>query len=142
MNPPLADTVIPGGGLVVAVETGVRHAALGPGVRIVAPLTPVIFTMGFAPGVPPEYGMWRAALEAAAQLLSFVVGFGHVAVATLNTSCRNTRIDLDTPAAPPAESSTRITNENVPGAVGLPVVLPPFERARPDGSAPELIDHL
>lgn len=76
------------------------------------------------------------------QLLSFVVGSGHVALVTLNTSCRNTYTDLDTPAAAAAESSTRITNENVPGAVGLPVVLPPDDRARPGGSAPELIVHL
>ena len=56
--------------------------------------------------------------------------------------CRNTKIDLDTPAEAPAESLTRMTNVNVPAAVGLPVVLPPVDRAKPPGNAPELIDHL
>jgi hypothetical protein len=65
-----------------------------------------------------------------------------VALVVVKAICRNTKIDLATPAAAPAESSTRITNEKVPAAVGLPVVLPPADNARPGGSAPELIDHL
>jgi hypothetical protein len=60
----------------------------------------------------------------------------------MNASCRNTRIDLGTPAAAPEASSTRTTNENVPTVVGLPVVLPPDESNTPGGSAPSLIDHL
>jgi hypothetical protein len=66
----------------------------------------------------------------------------HFALELVKAIRRNTKIDLDTPAALPAESSTRITNEKVPAVVGLPVVLPPDDSARPGGSAPELIDHL
>jgi hypothetical protein len=59
-----------------------------------------------------------------------------------NAICRNTKIDLDTPAAAPAESSTRTANEKVPTVVGLPVVLPPEDNANPGGRAPDEIDHL
>jgi hypothetical protein len=53
MNPPLADTVIPGGGLFV--EIGPPHPGLiKMGWVYVPPVTLVILTMGFAPGVPPE----------------------------------------------------------------------------------------
>lgn len=53
MAPPLADTVMPGGGFVVGV--GLLNTMQPPlrGVLIVA-LTLVILTMGFAPVVPPE----------------------------------------------------------------------------------------
>jgi hypothetical protein len=51
-------------------------------------------------------------------------------------------IELGAPAAAPAESSSRTTNEKVPTVVGLPVVLPPVDNARPGGRAPPWIDHL
>jgi len=51
-------------------------------------------------------------------------------------------IDLGTPAAAPAESSTRTTNEKVPEAVGLPVALPFEDKATPAGSEPDETDHL
>jgi hypothetical protein len=54
MTPPLAETVIPGGGLVVGLDTGVPHPPLRPGVLIVPFRTPVTLTVGFEPGVPPE----------------------------------------------------------------------------------------
>ena len=66
----------------------------------------------------------------------------HVAVVVVNAICRNTKIEVGTPAAPPAESSTRTTNEKVPGAVGLPVALPVDDKLTPDGRAPDEIDHL
>ena len=65
-----------------------------------------------------------------------------VALVVVKAICRNTLIDVGTPAAAPAESSTRITNGKVPTAVGLPVVLPLDDTARPGGRDPELIDHL
>jgi hypothetical protein len=65
-----------------------------------------------------------------------------LALAVVKTICRNTRIDLATPAALPAESSSRTTNEKVPTAVGVPVVLPADDKTNPGGSAPELIDHV
>ena len=66
----------------------------------------------------------------------------HSAYLSINAICRNTKIDLDTPAAAPAESSTRTTNEKVPTVVGLPVALPPEDNANPGGRAPDEIDHL
>jgi hypothetical protein len=65
-----------------------------------------------------------------------------VAVVVVNAICRNTKIDVGTPAAAPAESSTRTTNENVPTAVGVPVALPFEDNTTPAGSAPDEIDHL
>jgi hypothetical protein len=66
----------------------------------------------------------------------------HFALVVVKAICRNTKIDVGTPAAPPAASSTRTTNENVPGAVGLPVAMPFEDRVTPPGRAPDEIDHL
>src|ERR1035437_1160997 len=66
----------------------------------------------------------------------------HVPVVAVKAICRNTRIEVGAPAAPPAESSTRTMNEKLPPEVGLPVVLPPVDNARPGGSAPPSSDHL
>ena len=68
--------------------------------------------------------------------------FVQLALVVVQATCRNTKIDVNTPAALPAESPTRTTNEKVPEAVGLPVALPPDDTAKPPGRAPELIDHL
>jgi hypothetical protein len=96
---------------------------------------PVSVTVTFGvPPAPPVYFNWVVH-----PLMADPV---QVPVVVVKAICRNTKIDLATPAAAPAESSTRITNEKVPAAVGLPVVLPPADNARPGGSAPELIDHL
>jgi hypothetical protein len=48
--------------------------------------------------------------------------------------------DLWTPAAWPAESSTRTTNVNPPAVVGVPDSFPPVENARPLGRDPEPTD--
>ena len=53
-----------------------------------------------------------------------------------------TLIVLGTPAAAPAESSTRTTNVKLPVVVGLPEAVPADVRARPGGSAPVAIDHV
>src|SRR4029077_10701669 len=47
-----------------------------------------------------------------------------------------------TPAAAPAASSTRTTNEKLPADVGLPVTAPPVDSAMPGGRAPVAIAHL
>ena len=65
-----------------------------------------------------------------------------LAVEVVNAICRKTKIDVGTPAAAPAESSTRTTNEKVPAAVGLPIALPFDDNVTPAGSAPDEIDHL
>jgi hypothetical protein len=52
MNPPLADTLIPGGGLVVGLAAVTTQALTG--LMIDPPVTPVILIVSFAPGVPPE----------------------------------------------------------------------------------------
>jgi hypothetical protein len=49
---------------------------------------------------------------------------------------------LGAPAAPPAESSTRMTKEEGPIVVGLPDTLPADVRARPAGSKPVAMVHL
>ena len=66
----------------------------------------------------------------------------HVQAVVVKAICRNTRIELGAPAAPPAESSTRTTNEKFPTVVGFPVVLPPVDNVRPGGRAPPSSDHL
>jgi hypothetical protein len=55
---------------------------------------------------------------------------------------RKTKIEVGTPAAPPAASSTRTTKAKVPATVGLPVALPFEDRVTPAGSRPDEIDHL
>ena len=65
-----------------------------------------------------------------------------LAVVVVHAIWRNTKIALGTPAASLDASSTRTTNEKLPGAVGLPVTLPVEDRTTPGGSAPELMDHL
>jgi hypothetical protein len=65
-----------------------------------------------------------------------------VAVVCANASCRKTRIELGAPAAPPAESSSRTTNEKLPTVVGFPVVLPEVDSVKPGGRAPPWMDHL
>jgi hypothetical protein len=66
----------------------------------------------------------------------------HVALLVVQATCRNTKTDVGTPAAAPAASSTRTTNENVPGVVGLPVAVPFEDKTTPPGRAPDEIDHL
>ena len=86
------------------------------------------------PPIPPEYRSVtvHAELNPPEQ----------IALVPRKAICRNTEIVLGTPAAAPAESSTRTTNEKLPAAVGLPVVLPPDDNARPGGRAPPSSDHL
>jgi hypothetical protein len=66
----------------------------------------------------------------------------HFPLVLVKAICRKTRIDVGTPAAAPAESSTRTTNENVPATVGLPVAMPFDDSVTPAGSAPDETDHL
>ena len=66
----------------------------------------------------------------------------HFALVVRNAICRNTKMDVGTPAAAPAASSTRTTNENVPLDVGVPVAMPFEDKTTPPGSAPVEIDHL
>ena len=65
-----------------------------------------------------------------------------VALFDVQAICRKTKIEVGTPAAAPAASSTRTTNENVPGAVGFPVAIPFEDNVTPAGRAPDEIDHL
>jgi hypothetical protein len=95
----------------------------------------VTLTFGVA-DAPPLYFSWGVVHTG---------GFAdteHVALVVVQATCRNTLIEVGTPAAPPAESSTRTTNENVPAADGLPVALPFEDKMIPPGSAPDEIDHL
>jgi len=90
-------------------------------------------TFGVALEAPPVYG---------SVVVHPLPVSEHFALVLVKAICRKTKIDVGTPAAAPAESSTRTTNENVPAAVGLPVALPFVDKLTPAGSAPDEIDHL
>jgi hypothetical protein len=139
--PPLAEVVMPGGGLVVA--TAGRHPARALLALIVAPVTFTILTTGLSPGMPPVYGIRSGGVVVVEQLFCFRRTLPHDhPVGWVNASCRNTRTELGAPAAAPAESSTRTENEKVPAVVGFPVVLPLVDRVRPGGIVPPWMDHL
>lgn len=95
----------------------------------------VTLTFGVA-DAPPVYFSWGVVHTG---------GFAdteHVALVVVQAICRNTKIEVGTPAAAPAASSTRTTNENVPLDVGVPVAMPFEDKTTPPGSAPVEIDHL
>jgi hypothetical protein len=108
-----------------------------PGGSAGLPGAGVTLTFG-ALEAPPVYFNGGVVVVQTGEGLLFVQS----ALLDVQVTWRNTKIDLDTPAAAPAESSTRTTNEKVPTVVGLPVVLPPEDSANPGGRAPDEIDHL
>jgi hypothetical protein len=95
----------------------------------------VMLTFGVAEA-PPVYFSWGVVHTG---------GFAdteHVALVVVQATRRNTKIEVGTPCARPTASSTRTTNEKVPGAVGLPVAMPFEDKVTPPGRAPDEIDHL
>lgn len=115
------------------VTTPALAVMVEPGGSGGSPALRVTLIFGVALEAPPEYG---------SVVVHPLPTSEHFALVVVKAICRNTKIDEGTPAAAPAESSTRTTNENVPGVVGLPVALPFDDNVIPLGSTPEETDHL
>jgi hypothetical protein len=98
-----------------------------------SPALSVTVIFGVALEAPPVYGSVVVHPLPVSEQFALVL---------VNAICRKTKIEVGTPAAAPAASSTRTTNENVPGVVGLPFAVPIEDRTTPPGRAPDEIDHL
>jgi hypothetical protein len=127
-----------GGGtpVVMAGGGGAGNAPARDGPLIVIPVGGAPAVRGYLNGPTPPVVMAyvpHTFTQPASTTQSLVQG-------PLTTSRWATLIDLWTPAAPPAESSTLTTKVKPPAALGVPETVPPDDRLSPVGIVPPPTD--